>query len=81
VCILDDLTFRRLYGKFDDWRIGKVWPNETWLRWARDCAKVSEHTSIDSGWRVDFRTQHEKIAMQYREESRMRLSVEIIPGR
>jgi len=74
-------VFEYAYGKYDDWIVGKVWSNETWLRWARDVAKISENLSHESRRMVDFRTQHPKTSHLYRDLPKMRLSTEIVRGR
>jgi hypothetical protein len=85
VCVLPDATFRWMFGGgYADWLVGRAWPDRgegTWLRWARDTAKRSESLSEEARRLVDFRTMHEEQAKRYADEPRLRLSVEIIPGR
>lgn len=81
IIILPDREFRWLYGTYDDWVMGRAWPNATWLMWARDCAKQSHGLSEHARRMIDFRVQHEKVAAHFPNEPKLRLSAEIIPGR
>lgn len=84
VCVLPADTFRDMFGgSYSDWMVGKAWPdrNECWLRWAHDTAKRSEQLSSEARRFVDFRTMHEEHAKRYADHPRLRLSVEIVPGR
>lgn len=82
VCTLSDESFRSMFGGgYDEWIVGRAWPNETWLRWAADTAKRSEQLSIEARRMIDFRTQHPKVAERFADQPRLRLSVEIVKGR
>ena len=85
VCVLPDATFRWMFGGgYDEWIVGRAWPDRgsgTWLRWAREVVKRSEQLTEEARRPIDFRLQHEKVAEHYASEPRLRLSVEIVPGR
>ncbi len=85
VCVLPAATFQWMFGgTYADWLVGRAWPDRgggTWLRWARDTVKRSQALSEEARRLVDFRTMHEEQAKRYDTEPRIRLSVEILPGR
>lgn len=82
VCVLPADTWRQMFnGTYEEWVLGKVWPNDTWLRWARDTVKRSENLSAEARRFIDFRTMHEEQAKRFADQPRLRLSVEIVPGR
>ena len=82
VCVLPAKTWRIMFGgTYEEWVVGRAWPNATWLRWARDTVKRSEHLSEEARRFVDFRTMHEEHAKRYSGHPRLRLSEEIVPGR
>lgn len=76
VIVLPDKLFVACYGDTEAWdedttaKAVKQWehdhdsgqPERLWLRWARDCAKVSERLTRFCHRRVDFKVQPESYA-------------------